>query len=36
MLILRAGLNYTATDMKHIHFATVRHIGLVARGFIGY
>lgn len=39
MLVLRAGLNYTATDrasMEHIHSAVARHIGLVARGFIGY
>lgn len=39
MHVLRAGLNYTATDkatMEHIHSAVARHIGLVARGFIGY
>lgn len=39
MLVLRAGLNYTETDrasIEHIHSAIVRHIGLVARGFIGY
>lgn len=39
MPVLRAGLNYTATDMatmEHIHSAVARHIGLVARGFIGY
>lgn len=39
MLVLRARLNYNATDkaaMEHIHFVRARHIGLVARGFIGY
>lgn len=39
MLVLRAGLNYNATDkaaMEHIHFVGARRIGLVAPGFIGY
>lgn len=39
MLVLRARLNYNATDkaaMEHIHFVGARRIGLVAPGFIGY
>lgn len=39
MLVLRAALNYTATDrapVERIHSAGARHIGLVARGVIGY